>query len=69
MTPIVPKNYDFSATLGYLRVSTLGQFFLLLGSLLFAANIFAMTARWKFGLLKTGWRAVNAPLETSEVKS
>ncbi len=58
-----------AATLIAFRFSTTGQLLLLLGSLLFAANIFAMTAKWKFGLLKCCIAAVKAPLETAEVKS
>lgn len=50
-------------TLTWLRISTSGLLLLLLGSLLFAANIFAMTIRWKLGLLKAFSAAVNAPLE------
>jgi cytochrome c oxidase cbb3-type subunit I len=57
------------ATLPFLRASTLGIIFLLLGSLLFAANIFVMTFKWKMALLKLAFAAVIAPLETSEVKS
>jgi len=56
-------------TLMYLRVSTLGLLLLLLGSLLFAANVFVMTLRWKLGLLKTIFAEINSPLETQEVKS
>jgi hypothetical protein len=52
-----------------LRFSTLGLLFLLLGSLLFAANIFVMTFKWKMTLLKLVIRTVKAPLETVEVKS
>jgi cytochrome c oxidase cbb3-type subunit 1 len=58
-----------AATLPFLRISTTGQLLLLLGSLLFAANIFVMTFKWKMALLKTAFAAVVAPLETSEVKS
>jgi cytochrome c oxidase cbb3-type subunit I len=57
------------AALPFLRVSTTGQLLLLLGSLLFAANIFAMTFKWKMGLLKPAFAAVKASFETSEVKS
>jgi cytochrome c oxidase cbb3-type subunit 1 len=53
----------------YFRVSTLGLVFLLLGSLMFAANIFVMTLKWKLGLIKCGLAAINSPLETEEVKS
>ena len=47
-----------------MRVSTIGLLLLLLGSLLFAANIFAMTFKWKLALLKSVIAAVKAPLET-----
>ena len=57
------------ATLPFLRASTLGLLFLLLGSLLFAANIFVMTFKWKLALFKSVIAAVKAPLETVEVKS
>jgi hypothetical protein len=56
-------------TLIYLRVSLLGWLLLLLGSLMLAANIFLMMIRWKLGLVKTVLVAVQAPLETQEVKS
>jgi len=58
-----------AATLVAFRVSTTGLLFLLAGSLLFAANILVMTARWKFGLLKTCLAAATAPLEIKEVRS
>jgi cytochrome c oxidase cbb3-type subunit 1 len=66
--PKIPFDEVSSATLIAFRFGTTGQFLLLLGSLLFAANIFAMTAKWKLGLLKTGWTAVNAPLQATEVR-
>lgn len=53
----------------FLRVGTTGLLFLLLGSLLFAANIFVMTLKWKLALLKSLLAAVKAPLKTAEVKS
>ena len=53
----------------FLRAGTTGLLFLLLGSLLFAANIFAMTLKWKLALLKSLLAAVKAPLEIPEVKS
>jgi cytochrome c oxidase cbb3-type subunit 1 len=56
-------------TLMYLRVSTLGLALLLVGSLMLAANIFSMIIRWKLGLVKSVLAAVQAPLETQEVKS
>jgi cytochrome c oxidase cbb3-type subunit 1 len=46
----------------FLRAGTTGLLFLLLGSLLFAANIFAMTLKWKLALLKSLLAAVKAPL-------
>jgi cytochrome c oxidase cbb3-type subunit 1 len=63
------KNYSFESGLPFLRVSTTGLLFLLLGSLLFAANIFAITLKWKLALLKSVIAAVKAPLEAVEVKS
>jgi cytochrome c oxidase cbb3-type subunit I len=53
----------------YLQISTLGWLFLLLGSLMLAANIFVMTIRWKLALLKCVITAVKSPLETQGVKS
>jgi cytochrome c oxidase cbb3-type subunit 1 len=66
-------DYNLEATLPFLRAATLGWLFLLLGSLMFAANIFVMTLKWKMTLVKTMIVAVKAPLtttaKTSEVKS
>jgi cytochrome c oxidase cbb3-type subunit 1 len=62
------KNGSLESSLPYLRASTLGLLFLLLGSLLFAANILAMTFKWKLALLKSVISAIIAPLEISEVK-
>ncbi len=62
-------DYSFAAALPALRFSTLGLLFLLLGSLLFAANIFVMTFKWKLALLKLVIGTVKAPLEAAEVKS
>ena len=56
-----------SATLKFLRISTLGQVLLLLGALLFAANIFIMTIQWKLGIAKTVIAYLKSPLETGEV--
>jgi cytochrome c oxidase cbb3-type subunit I len=67
--PSIPFADVAQMTLPYLRVSTLGLFVLLLGSLLLAANIFVVTFKWKLGLLKSCIAAVNSPLETGEVKS
>jgi cytochrome c oxidase cbb3-type subunit 1 len=58
-----------SVALIFLRAGTTGLLFLLLGSLLFAANIFVMTLKWKLALLKSAIAAVKAPLVTEEVKS
>jgi cytochrome c oxidase cbb3-type subunit I len=57
------------AALMALRISTLGLLFLLLGSLLLAANIFTMTIKWKLALVKVVIAYIKSPLETSEVKS
>jgi cytochrome c oxidase cbb3-type subunit 1 len=56
------------ATLPFLRASTLGLLLLLLGSLLFAANIFVMTFKWKLALIKSVIAYIKSPLEISEVK-
>lgn len=49
----------------FLRAGTTGLLLILLGSLLFAANIFAMTFKWKIALLKSLLAAVKAPLDTA----
>jgi cytochrome c oxidase cbb3-type subunit 1 len=56
------------ATLPFLRASTLGLLLLLLGSVLFAANIFVMTFKWKLALAKTVIAFIKSPLEISEAK-
>jgi cytochrome c oxidase cbb3-type subunit 1 len=58
-----------SAALKFLRVSTTGQLLVLLGAILFAANIFIMTIQWKLGVAKTVIAYLKSPLETPEVKS
>ncbi|HEY4416598.1 MAG TPA: cbb3-type cytochrome c oxidase subunit I [Verrucomicrobiae bacterium] len=63
------NNYSFATALPALRISTLGLFLLLIGSLLFAANVFVMTIKWKLGLAKVVFTTVTAPLKTAEVKS
>jgi cytochrome c oxidase cbb3-type subunit 1 len=63
------NNYSFAAALPALRFSSLGLLFLLLGSFLFAINVFAMTHKWHWGLVKSVITAVKAPLATAEVKS
>jgi len=60
--------YKPEAALPGLMISTLGLLLILLGNLLFAANIFAMFLSWKFSLGKAVFAAVTAPLKTSEVK-
>ena len=60
-----------SAALKFLRISTAGQLLVLLGAILFAANIFIMTIQWKLGIAKTVIAYIKSPLETvetSEVK-
>jgi cytochrome c oxidase cbb3-type subunit 1 len=59
----------FQGTLLYLRIASMGWLFLLLGSLMLAANIFIMTIKWHVGVVKCVISAVNAPLGTEEVKS
>jgi hypothetical protein len=63
------NNYNPDAALVALRVSTTGWIFFLLGSLLFAANIFVMTFKWKIGIAKTVIAFIKSPLKTAEVKS
>jgi cytochrome c oxidase cbb3-type subunit I len=63
------RNSNLETMLPFLRVSTLGLLFLLLGSLLFAANIFVMTFKWKLALIKSVITYIKSPLETAEVKS
>ena len=58
-----------TAALKFLRISTTGQLLVLLGAILFAANIFIMTIQWKLGIAKTVIAYIKSPLETSEVKS
>jgi cytochrome c oxidase cbb3-type subunit 1 len=53
----------------FLRAGTTGLFLILLGSLLFAANIFVMTIKWKIALLKSLLAVVKAPLKMEEVES
>jgi cytochrome c oxidase cbb3-type subunit I len=63
------NNYSFTAGLPFMRVATMGFLLLLLGSLLFAANICVMTLKWKLGLAKAFIAVLKRPLEASEVKS
>ena len=58
-----------SAALKFLRISTTGQLLLLLGALLFAANLFIMTLQWQLGIAKTVIAYIKSPLKTSEGKS
>jgi cytochrome c oxidase cbb3-type subunit 1 len=62
------KHFSPDAALPVLRISTLGWMFFLLGSLLFAANIFVMTIKWKLALVRLVIAYVKSPLEISEVK-
>ena len=59
-----------AAVLPFLRASTTGLLLIVLGNLLFALNIFALTFAWKMSLLKAVCAAVTAPIEKSaEVKA
>lgn len=68
--PQTPFAAASGAALKFLRISTTGQAVMLLGALLFAANLFIMTFKWKLGLIKSALAAIKAPLETEtgEVK-
>ncbi len=57
------------ATLPFLRASTTGLLFLLLGNLLFALNIFGLTLIWKLALLKKTIAVVKAPLEVASASA
>jgi len=67
--PLTPFADSTDAALMFLRAGTTGLLFILLGSLLFAANIFAMTFKWKLALAKTVIALIKSPLEAGEVKS
>ena len=51
------------------RIASTGQLLILIGALIFALNIFVMTIKWKFALIKTLVAAVKAPLPGAEVKA
>jgi len=55
--------------LPFLRASTMGLMSLLVANLLFALNIFALIAAWKWSVAKAVIAAVIAPLKKSEVKA
>jgi cytochrome c oxidase cbb3-type subunit I len=57
------------ATLTPLRFAALGLACLLVGSLMLAANFLVMTIKWHCALVKCVATAIQAPLETDEVKS
>jgi cytochrome c oxidase cbb3-type subunit 1 len=57
-----------NAMLPFLRVSTTGLLLMLLGNLLFLANVMGLTLRWKFALLKSALAVIKSPLEASEVE-
>lgn len=62
------NNFNYEAALPFIRVSTLGLLLLLLGSLLFAANIFVMTHKWKWGLMKSFIAVITPRREIQEAK-
>ena len=57
------------ATLIWFRFSTTGLLLMVLGNLLFALNIFALTTVWKLALAKKVIGMVKAPLAGTEVKA
>jgi cytochrome c oxidase cbb3-type subunit 1 len=61
-------EFDPTAPLMMLRISSTGLAVLLLGSLLFLANILILALQWHIALIKTVFAAVTAPLENAEVK-
>jgi cytochrome c oxidase cbb3-type subunit 1 len=67
--PNVPFTNILQGTLLYLRISTMGLLLLLLGSLMFAANIFLMSTKWHMGLVKCITTVIKDSLAAGEVKS
>jgi cytochrome c oxidase cbb3-type subunit 1 len=57
------------AMLPFLRVSTTGLLLMLLGNLLFLANVMGLTLRWKLALLKRFIVFVKSPLETTSASA
>ena len=55
-----------AVALKFLRVSTTGQLLVLLGALLFAANLLVMAIQWKLGVIKCVIAYIKSPLEASE---
>ena len=51
------------ATLPFLRISSLGLLLMLLGNLLFLANIMGLTLRWKLALFKKLIAVVQSPMD------
>jgi cytochrome c oxidase cbb3-type subunit I len=66
-------NIDFADStakaLIFLRAGTTGLLLILLGSLLFAANLFVMTIRWKLALLKTVIAFIKSPLDAASASA
>jgi cytochrome c oxidase cbb3-type subunit 1 len=63
------NNYNFTSGIVFMQVSTMGFLLLLIGSLLFAANIIVLTIKWKFALMKAFLALLKRPLDMEEVKS
>jgi cytochrome c oxidase cbb3-type subunit 1 len=62
------SGFNPQAALMMLRVSSLGLFLLILGSLLFVTNLLVLAFRWNLSLIKTVIAAIKAPLAEAEVK-
>ena len=62
-------NFDPAAGKICLQISTVGLLLWLMGSLLLLINLLVMTLKWKVALVKTVITAINAPIESTEVKS
>ena len=61
-------DFILARILPALRASSLGWTLLLIGSLIFALNVFIMTIVWVVGIIKTVIGAIKAPLAVAEVK-
>ena len=68
-SPSVVFADSTNVALIFLRAGTTGLLLILLGSLLFAANIFAMTLKWKLALLKTIIAFIKSPLEVGSASA
>lgn len=65
--PQIPFMETVTATLMFLRLSTVGETLLLLGNALFLLNVLALTFRYLASLVREFWTRASAPALTGEV--